>query len=53
MKRFHFMVLTDFVWRKNTMLCVSPDAEIKQRDLSKGLCSQTQALGSIKSGGSP
>lgn len=36
MKRFHFMALIDFVWRKNTMLCVSPDAEVKQQDLSKG-----------------
>lgn len=36
MKRFHFMALKDFVWRKNTMLCVSPDAEVKQQDLSKG-----------------
>lgn len=53
MKRFHFMALIDFIWKKNTMLCISPDAEIKQQDLSKGLCSQTQALGSVKVGGSP
>ena len=42
------MAVTDFVWRENTGLCVSPEAEIKQWDLSKRLCSQTQALGSVK-----
>lgn len=36
MKRFHSVAVTDFVWRKNTMLCASLDIEAKWQDLGQG-----------------